>query len=96
MARGNELSPVHDYEKRWWHHFKHCQLWTIIVSWTPVVERPTHGTNTVAGTWAEKYAHFMRLFERLDMEVVLECSIAVPARSWASVGMKPMELDTGP
>ena len=49
---------------------------TIIVSRVPVVRCSTHGTQTVAVPWAEKYARFTRLFERFAIDVMRECSIS--------------------
>ena len=67
---------IHDYEERRWRHLDSCQFQTIIVSRVPVVRCPTHGTQTVAVPWAEKYARFTRLFERFAIDVMLECSIS--------------------
>jgi len=66
---------VHDYEERRWRHLDSCQFQTIIVSQVPVVKCPEHGAQTVAVPWAEKYARFTRLFERLAIDVMLECSV---------------------
>ena len=67
---------IHDYEERRWRHLDSCQFQTMIVSRVPVVRCPTHGTQTVAVPWAEKYARFTRLFERFAIDVMLECSIS--------------------
>ena len=66
---------IHAYEERRWRHLDSCQFQTIIVSRVPVVKCSAHGTQTVAVPWAEKYARFTRLFERLAIDVMLECSI---------------------
>jgi transposase len=66
---------VHDYEERRWRHLDSCQFRTLIVARVPVVRCATHGTQTVAVPWAEKYARFTRLFERLAIDVMRECSI---------------------
>ena len=66
---------IHDYEERRWRHLDSCQFKTVIVARVPVVKCPTHGTQTVAVPWAEKYGRFSRLFERLAIDVMLECSI---------------------
>jgi transposase len=71
-----ERMQIHDYEERRWRHLDSCQFQTIIVSRVPVVRCPTHGSQTVAVPWAEKYARFSRLFERLAIDVMLECSIS--------------------
>ena len=70
-----ERMQIHDYEERRWRHLDSCQFQTIIVSRVPVVRCPTHGAQTVAVPWAEKYARCTRLFERLAIDVMLECSI---------------------
>jgi transposase len=67
---------IHDYEERRWRHLDSCQFKTIIVSRVPVVRCPTHGAQTVAVPWAEKYCRFSRLFERLAIDLMLECSIS--------------------
>ncbi len=70
-----ERMRIHDYEERRWRHLDSCQFQTIIVSRVPVVRCPTHGSQTVAVPWAEKYSRFSRLFERLAIDIMLECSI---------------------
>ena len=67
---------IHDYEERRWRHLDSCQFQTILVSRVPVVRCPEHGSQTVAVPWAEKYSRFSRLFERLAIDVLLECSIS--------------------
>ena len=65
---------IHDYEERRWRHLDSCQFKTVIMARVPVVKCPTHGAQTVAVPWAEKYARFSRLFERLAIDVMQECS----------------------
>jgi len=67
---------LHDHEKRRWRHLDSCQFKTVIVSEVPVVRCQEHGSQTVAAPWAEKYSRFSRLFERLAIDVMLECSIS--------------------
>lgn len=67
---------IHDYEERRWRHLDSCQFKTIIISRVPVVRCPVHGAQTVAVPWAEKYSRFSRLFERLAIDVMLDCSIS--------------------
>jgi transposase len=71
-----ERMQIHDYEERRWRHLDSCQFKTIIISRVPVVRCPRHGAQTVAVPWAEKYGRFTRLFERLAIDVMLECSIS--------------------
>ena len=91
---------LHDYEERRWRHLDSCQFRTILVSRVPVVKCPTHGTQTVAVPWAEKYARFTRLFERLAIDVMLECSItgacAILGLSWDEAdGIKQRAVKRG-
>lgn len=65
---------IHDYEERRWRHLDSCQFKTMIVSRVPIVRCTEHGAQTVAVPWAEKYTRFTRLFERLAIDVMLECS----------------------
>jgi len=67
---------IHDYEERRWRHLDSCQFKTIIVSRVPSVRCEEHGTQTVVVPWAEKYTRFTRLFERLAIDVMMECSIS--------------------
>ena len=75
-AQCQQRMQVHDYEERRWRHLDSCQFQTIIVSRVPIVRCPEHGSQTVAVPWAEKYGRFSRLFERLAIDVMLECSIS--------------------
>jgi transposase len=67
---------IHGYEERRWRHLDSCQFQTLIVSRVPIVRCAEHGSQTVAVPWAEKYSRFSRLFERLAIDVMLECSIS--------------------
>jgi len=67
---------IHDYEERRWRHLDSCQFKTIVVSRVPIVSCGEHGSQTVAVAWAEKYSRFSRLFERLAIDVMLQCSIS--------------------
>jgi len=66
---------IQDWERRRWRHLDSCQFKTMIVAEVPRVRCLEHGTQTVAVPWAEKYSRFSRLFERLAIDVMLECSI---------------------
>jgi len=66
----------HGWEERRWRHLDSCQFKTLIVARVPRVICPEHGAQTVAVPWAEKYARFSRLFERLAIDVMRECSVA--------------------
>src|ERR1035438_5055358 len=91
---------IHDYEERRWRHLDSCQFKTIIVSRVPSVRCPEHGSQTVAVPWAEKYARFTRLFERLAIDVMLECSItgacSILGMSWDEAdGIKQRAVKRG-
>ena len=91
---------VHDYEERRWRHLDSCQFQTMIVARVPVVKCPEHGTQTVAVPWAEKYGRFTRLFERLAIDVMLECSItgacSILGMSWDEAdGIKQRAVKRG-
>ena len=91
---------IHAYEERRWRHLDSCQFQTIILSRVPVVKCPVHGCQTVAVPWAEKYARFTRLFERLAIDVMLECSItgacAILGISWSEAdGIKQRAVKRG-
>lgn len=91
---------VHDYEERRWRHLDSCQFQTLILARVPVVKCATHGAQTVAVPWAERYARFTRLFERLAIDVLLECSItgacAILGVSWDEAdGIKQRAVQRG-
>ena len=65
----------HGQEERRWRHLDSCQFKTIVVCTVPRVRCLEHGTQQVAVPWAEPRARFTRLFERLAIDVLLECSI---------------------
>lgn len=67
---------VHQWETRRWRHLDSCQFKTFIRADVPVVRCAEHGSQTVAVPWAEKYGRFSRLFERLAIDVLRECSVS--------------------
>ena len=67
---------VHAWEGRTWRHLDSCQFKTLIRADVPIVLCPQHGSQTVAVPWAEKYARFSQLFERLAIDVLRECSVS--------------------
>jgi transposase len=91
---------VHDYEERRWRHLDSCQFQTVIVSRVPVVKCPEHGAQTVTVPWAEKWARFSRLFERLAIDLMQECSISAACEilgiSWDEAdGIKARAVERG-
>jgi transposase len=91
---------VHDWDRRRWRHLDSCQFKTILVADVPRVACPVHGTQTVAVPWAEKYGRFTRLFERLGIDVMQECSVAATCQllriSWDEAdGIKQRAVHRG-
>jgi len=70
-----ERMHVHGYEQRRWRHLDSCQYRTYVVAKVPRVKCAHHGTQMVQVPWAEKLGRFTLLFERLAIDVLLECSI---------------------
>ena len=71
----SQRMQLHAYDERRWRHLDSCQFRTVIVARVPVVKCPEHGAQTVAVPWAEKWGRFSRLFERLAIDLMQECSI---------------------
>lgn len=67
---------IHEYNDRRWRHLDSCQFKTIITAKIPRVQCPTHGTQVVKVPWAEERSRFTLLFERLAIDVLLECSVS--------------------
>jgi len=70
-----QRAHLHDYETRRWRHLDSCQFKTILVAEVPRVKCEEHGTITVQVPWAEKHSRFTAFFERLAIDVLLDCSI---------------------
>lgn len=90
----------HGHEERRWRHLDSCQFKTIIVCAVPRVRCPDHGSEQVALPWAEPRSRFTRLFERLAIDVLLECSVLgaceLLAISWAEAdGIKQRAVARG-
>jgi transposase len=75
---------IHDYTTRRWRHLDSCQFKTILEARVPRVKCEEHGTVTVKVPWAEKHSRFTLLFERLALDVLLDCS-AEAARKYLRV-----------
>ena len=71
-----ERMHVHQWEERRWRHLDTCQFKTFLRAKLPVVRCPKHGAQTVRVPWAEKHGRFTMLFERLAIQVLLECSVS--------------------
>lgn len=73
--RCHKRMHVHQWDRRRWRHLDSCQFKTFILSAVPRVKCPEHGSQRVAVPWAEKYGRFTRLFERLAIDLLGECSV---------------------
>lgn len=67
---------IHAWEQRRWRHLDSCQYKTILVAAVPRVQCALHGTQLVKVPWAEPGSRFTAWFERLAIDVLLECSTA--------------------
>ncbi len=62
-------------EERVWRHLDSCQYRTYLHARIPRVQCLAHGVVQVLVPWAEPKARFTRLFERLAIDVLRECSV---------------------
>ena len=62
-------------EERVWRHLDSCQYRTYLHARIPRMQCATHGVVQVQVPWAEPKARFTRLFERLAIDVLRECSV---------------------
>ncbi len=73
--------PVRDHaEERTWRHVDSCHFQTFLHARIPRVACPTHQVRQVRVPWAEPDARFTRLFERLAIDVLLECDVSGTAK----------------
>ncbi len=90
----------HDSVRRRWRHLDSCQFKTIVESDVPRVRCPEHGTQTVRVPWAEARSRFTTRFERLAIDVLMDCSTAAACEilriSWDEAdGIKQRAIDRG-
>ncbi|MFT5124129.1 MAG: transposase [Verrucomicrobiales bacterium] len=91
---------VHSWNERRWRHLDTCQFKTFVRANVPRVECPEHGTQTVQVPWAEVRSRFTEMFERLAIDVMLECSINAAGKilriSWEEAdGIKQRAVKRG-
>jgi len=67
---------IHDHVERRWRHLDSCQFKTMVRARVPRVRCAEHGVVTVRVPWAEERGRFTRLFERLAIDVLKECSVS--------------------
>ena len=91
---GGQL-PLYDHtESRVWRHLDSCQFLTYLHARPPRVDCPEHGVHQVRLPWAEPMSRFTSLFERLAIDVLIECDVQGAARllrisweeAWALTG----------
>ena len=70
-----ERTHVQGWERRRWRQLDICQFKTWLAAEVPRVICEKHGSQTVPVPWAEKFTRFTRLFERLAIDVLRECSV---------------------
>lgn len=76
---GLELAGYDHVGERTWRHLDTCQFQTHLHARVPRVQCPAHGVVQVAVPWAEPHGRFTLLFERLIIDVLLECSTVTGA-----------------
>jgi transposase len=67
---------IHDHVERRWRHLDSCQFKTMVRARVPRVRCSAHGLVTVRVPWAEERGRFTKLFERLAIDVLKECSVS--------------------
>src|SRR5436190_1568157 len=86
---------VYDHSaERAWRHLDSCQFLTYLHARPPRVDCPEHGVHQVRLPWAEPMSRFTSLFERLAIDVLIECDVQGAARllrisweeAWALTG----------
>ena len=92
-GESGERLHVHGYEERRWRHLDSCQYRTYLKAKVPRLKYPDGRTELVRVPWAEKNSRFTLLFERLAIDLLLECSVkaacAILRISWdAADGIK--------
>lgn len=71
----SQAMGIHDHVERRWRHLDSCQFRTLVRARVPRVRCPEHGLVTVRVPWAEERSRFTKLFERLAIDVLKECSL---------------------
>jgi len=95
-----ERMHVHGSERRRWRHLDSCQFKTILLAEVPRVKCEQHGTQMVQVPWAEPRSRFTAWFERLAIDLLLECSTSAACEhlriSWDEAdGIKQRAIERG-
>jgi transposase len=72
---GTTLALYDHAEERAWRHLDSCQFQTYLHARPPRVQCATHGVRQVRLPWAEPWARFTVLFERLAIDVLRETDV---------------------
>jgi transposase len=73
--------PTYDHaEERAWRHLDSCAFQTYLHARIPRVECPEHAIAQVRVPWAEPHSRFTVLFERLAIDVLLQCDVTGATR----------------
>jgi transposase len=72
---GMALAVYDHAEERCWRHLDSCQFMTILHARVPRIACPEHGVQQAAVSWAEPWARFTTLFERLAIDVLRETDV---------------------
>jgi transposase len=75
-----DLSVYDHAEEREWRHLDSCQFLTYLHAKPPRIDCAEHGVLQVRLPWAEPMARFTILFERLAVNVLVECDVAGAGR----------------
>jgi len=75
-----ELVLYDHAEERVWRHLDSCQYKTFLHARIPRVHCPDHGVLQVMVPWAEPKSRFTILFERLAIDVLLQCDVSGATR----------------
>ena len=72
---------VYDHaEERAWRHLDSCAFQTYLNARIPRVKCPEHGILQARVPWAEPHSRFTMLFERLAIDVLLQCDVTGATR----------------
>jgi len=70
------MGSLYDHApERTWRHLDSCQFKTFLHARPPRINCREHGVRQVRLSWAEESSRFTLLFERLAIDVLLECDI---------------------
>ena len=77
---GAELTTYDHAEEREWRHLDSCAYQTYLHARIPRVNCPKDGVRQIKASWAEAKSRFTMLFERLAIDVLLQCDVSGATR----------------